>query len=52
MKKGNLFSIVLVLFGIGYIIAAVYPLIKSILNMNYTSGEEAEWVEVPMLVEE
>jgi len=52
MKKRNVFSILLMLFGIGYIIAAVYPLIKSILNMDYKASEETEWVEVPMLVEE
>lgn len=51
MKKKNIFSALLMLLGIGYVIAAFLPLIKSILKMDFSSDGPEEWVEVPMLTE-
>ena len=54
MKKINIFSGVLMLLGIGYVIAAFYPLVKFLLSQykNEHAEPESEWVEDPMLIEE
>jgi hypothetical protein len=54
MKKKISSDFIFTLIGVGYVLFALFPLIKSLFfnKNNVTYGNKEEWVEVPLIAEE